>query len=500
MKKVFYSACVVSLIIFQVGASELGPEELSKFKSEIVPELIGPQQFTAPDFHQQEDWRVKETDVVLDKEPFKGQAYSLIPWSSLKSEEWLSVEKWLLENEIRSKNPDWKLRLRNNDQLELMGKLLSCKGKCPIFRGSMPASGQFLSRLIEGDEIRTEKDSEAWLFLIDGTLVRMGSETSLSLQEINLGKEEIFVMARLNKGHVFWHPRPKEELKLETAPETAALALPLQVLEANQQYFERQRYHGQKDRQQLSEVLEVDDEAIKDQVKRVNEMRAVHDRELTIPTKLMLVAPNVTLVSKQLTFDLAYVPGGPSYFKKRGQPEQELNLQLRGYTQTETFTVTENEWFEVADQGRSYHKMELVSAPLQLMELLTKRIKSHELAREIWIQKFTLPVLSSFADPRLLAIEHGYSLWGEESKKRFEFLIEYTRRIETTNLKSIDNLLTKIEASGHPVVRELGPNLYEFSLNHYLKGLKNRYTDRRMQVREMNDLQYYIWTLRNGKL
>lgn len=500
MKKVLFSAFAMSLIIFPVKAREASLTDLSELEAEILPELIGPQKFTTQAFHQQESWQVKEKDVDLDKEPLKGQPYSLIPWGSQNPEEWLSVDKWLLENEIKSKHPDWKLRLRDDNQLELLGKVLSCKGKCPIFRGTMPASGQFLSRLVEGDEIRTDKDSEAWIFLIDGTLVRMGAETSLSLQEINLGKDEIFILARLNKGHVFWHPRPKEELPLETAPETATLGLPLQVLEANQQYFERMRFRSQKYQQQMIEVLEIDDEAIKEQVKQVNELRALQDKNLGIPTKLMMVAPNVTLISTQLSFDLVYVPGGASYFKKRGKPEQELTLGLRGYTDTDMKIVTENEWHEVALQGRTYSKMETVPAPLQLMELITKRIKSFELAREIWIKKFTLPLLAALSDPKFLAIEHGHTLWGEESKKRFEYLLEYTRRIETTNIKSIDNLLTKTEAAGHPVFRELRPDLYEFALNHYLKGLKTRYTDKRMQVREMNDLQYYVWTLRNGKL
>src|SRR5690606_25535426 len=101
-------------------------------------------------------------EVVIDMEPLKGQSYSLIPWSRLDPSEWLDINKWLIGRSLKDKYPDWKLRLRYEEQQELMGKVLSCKGTCPIYRGTMAANGRALSRLQEGDEIRTQKDSVAW--------------------------------------------------------------------------------------------------------------------------------------------------------------------------------------------------------------------------------------------------------------------------------------------------------------------------------------------------
>jgi predicted metalloprotease len=77
--------------------------------------------------------------------------------------------------------------------------------------------------------------------------------------------------------------------------------------------------------------------------------------------------------------------------------------------------------------------------------------------------------------------------------------VEYTRRVETTNLRSLENLLTKLEDKGEKVRRDLSEDHYRSSLNHYLLGLKSRYDNKKMRVREMNDLQYYVWILRNGK-
>ena len=63
----------------------------------------------------------------------------------------------------------------------------------------------------------------------------------------------------------------------------------------------------------------------------------------------------------------------------------------------------------------------------------------------------------------------------------------------------MDNLLKKLEANEEVQVKELGQSHYQTTLEFYLKDLKMRYTNQRTQVREMSDLQYYIWILRNGK-
>ena len=71
--------------------------------------------------------------------------------------------------------------------------------------------------------------------------------------------------------------------------------------------------------------------------------------------------------------------------------------------------------------------------------------------------------------------------------------------METTNLKSMENLLAKLETNGEFNQKEMDDGHYQAALNSYLLQLKKRYINKRMQVREMNDLQYYVWILRNGK-
>jgi hypothetical protein len=441
---------------------------------------------------------VLAAEVQLDSQPLKGQGYSLIEWKDMDPDKWLNIDHWLLDNEAKTKYSDWQVRLRDSRQLEQVGRMITCSGSCSVYRGTMPVTGNYLTRLIEGDEIRTEINSIAWIFLNDGTIVRLGPEGSLSLQEINFSQNEVFIMARLNRGHIFWHSRQKGEFVSETSPETDSKVLPLRVLEANQQHFEREIFKSQNDRLQLGEILNLDEAAINNQFKRLNELKSAHDKSINLTTRSMLVSPNITLVSNQMSLDFVYIPGSASFYKNRGT--EDLSFQLRGYDKIETSVNSDREWYEVAQDGRMQSKMDIVPSTLQLLELLTRRIKSLELARELFVERYSLPIFSDLIDPKKLAVNFGYSLWSFELKQRVEFLLEYNRRIETSNLKAIDNLFARLVRRGEKVNRELNVSLYQDSLNHYLKSLKGRYNTQQLQVREMSDLQYYVWTLRNGKL
>jgi redox-regulated HSP33 family molecular chaperone len=71
--------------------------------------------------------------------------------------------------------------------------------------------------------------------------------------------------------------------------------------------------------------------------------------------------------------------------------------------------------------------------------------------------------------------------------------------METTNLKSIDNLLVKVQGEGKVKPKEISDSHYKATLKSYIMNLKTRYTKNQTQVREMNDLQYYVWILRHEK-
>jgi hypothetical protein len=503
MKKVIWSAFAVSLICLSLPllAQTESIDDFLGLESEILPELKGHQRFTELDLHQAVDWQVPPKKVEIDlPTPNKGQGHSIIPWSTLNPEDWLSIQTWLVERSIKDKIPEWKVRLRQADLSELAGKMLKCHGTCHIYRGSKKANGQYLSQILEGDEVKTGKDSVAWIYMMDGSLMRLSSDTSVSINEFNIGEKEIFILARLNQGHVFWHPRNGKELTPDFQPETDSVSLPVMIREANRQHFERNIFQLQSDQSRLSEVVDLEENAVTNQFKAINEIWGRNNSILTLTSKVMFVSPNSTLVGSNVSFDYLYYSGGKGYFKKRStQKEEEFFLHLRGYTDFLIIPITATSWHEVIPDGRLFTPLFDVPGILQVTELLTKRIKTIELAREIWVESFTVPIVRLRKNPTLMAREYGYTIWGDELKKRFDFLVEYTRRIETTNLRSLENLLRKLENNGEVISRELSEEHYRASLNHYLLGLKSRYDKKKMKVREMNELQYYVWILTNGK-
>lgn len=503
MKKLFLSAFAVSLITMTspLMAQTEGIDDFLGLETELLPELLGPQRFTGKEFHENKNWRVSTESVIQDtSEPNKGQSYSIIPWSTLSPDDWLSFEKWQIERKIKDSIPDWKVRLRQTEHRELMGKLLQCRGTCSIFSGSEKVKVQHLSRVVEGDELVTDKDSVAWLYGMDGSLLRLSAQSSLSLFEINISKDEVLLVARLNQGHVFWSPRSMEEFPLDLNPETDSLSLPLLIKEANVQFFERGIFRKQSDEMRLQEILELDENAVKAQVLRLNEVKKENNQVGKIKTRFVLITPNATIVSQDSTFDALYLVGGSSYFKRRTLEEKAFSLQLRGYASAEIFSVDEASWYEVEGGGKSYQKLSDAPGHLQILELLTRRVKSIELAREIWFKEFSKPIIDAVNDPRKLAVDQGYTLWGSELTKRYQFILEYARRVETTQLRSIENLLERIEEKGSKGRQVLSDDPYRKSLNHYLLGLKSRYDKKNLSVREMSDLQYYVWILKDGKL
>jgi hypothetical protein len=503
MKKLIYSAFAMSLTLISLEAFSQAEsvDDFLGLEMEILPDLQGTQKFTPKDFHTNlPEWNVADTQVEMDKEPLKGQGYSMIPWSELDPENWLSIETWLHERKQKDKTPDWKVRLRDNSQTELMGKILQCRGKCFIYRGEKAVPVTHLSQVKEGDEIKTEKNTVAWVFLMDGTLMRLGPESSINMQEMNINADFVFYYARLNEGHVHWLPRRREVMAFQNEPETDSYSLPLLVRDANLGFYERQVYAKQSDKEYTSSLQELNDLSIRTQVEKLNNLWHQNYQRPMPYAKLLITTPNSSFVSNDSIFDLVYIPGHEAYIKQRPNQAGRIEFQPRGYLKGEFTAIETDKWHTVSVNGREITKNEDPSSDLQILELLTRRITTIELAREIWIEKFTLPIMSRIADSKGLAIEFGYSIWGGEVYQRIDFLQEYTRRTETTHLKSIENLMVKLEAAGKVMVKAPSDAAYKASLNHYLLGLKNRYSDKKMQVREMNDVQYYVWILKNGKL
>lgn len=503
MRKVFLSGFALSLVLMTnlISAQIDGVDDFIGLESELMPELTGPQEFTSKEFHDQPNWRVEAEQVLIDEgAPNKGQTHSIIPWSTLDPNDWLSIDGWLTNRIVKDQNPNWKIRLRQTYHRELMGKMLSCSGECWNYRGESPAKVQYLSQILEGDELRTEKDSVAWIFLMDGSLLRLSPQTSVSFYEINLSKHEFFLNVRLNQGFVSWHPREKDNLPINFDPETDTYSLPLKLREANVEYFEQKIYRSQNDHQQLNELTNFQKKAIEAQFKKINELKESNNSRTFLSSRFVLISPQGSIISKSTPFSVFHLMGNKTYFKRNHfDSVGSLQLELRGYLSSDLQEVQDSGWYEIPFNGRSFNQVSDPPATLQILDLLVKRIKTIELAREMWIDQFTINLTKNLTSPDILAVESGYTLLSDEYEKRISFILEYSRRIETTNLKSIENLMLKLEKNGEFPRKELSEDYYSASINHYLLGLKYRLSNQRQRVRKLSDLEFYVWTLKNGK-
>ena len=110
---------------------------------------------------------------------FKGHKRSLIQWGEIDQKRWLSFKKWRENFEKREKFPPWERLKRERSLKEKVGRVVDCRGECFLYRGLGKNKLQFRSTVREGDEIQTSKDSYLWLFLLDGTMVRVSPYSSL---------------------------------------------------------------------------------------------------------------------------------------------------------------------------------------------------------------------------------------------------------------------------------------------------------------------------------
>ena len=481
------------------------PEAASADEKLLFKEIAGDQRFTTEDFHQKIEWKVEEKAAIQDTQPLKGQSHSVIDWENQEPKEWLDIDRWLSDRSIKDATPDWKIRIRQNSHKELVGKVLKCSGTCQSYRGVKAIDIRHLSQIREGDEVQTGKDSYLWIFMMDGTLVRLSPESSVSFNEIDFSKSEAFFVVRLNQGHFYWHNRVLENIPMNPAPQTDQVSLPLMVREANIDFFERQIYQKQDELQRFLNVAEGDSKATEMMFERMNDLKKRQKEKLSaINHHVLVVAPNYSLDVINTSFDAVYMPNEKGYFKRRedsvvSEVAKQFKLHYRGYENTTVDDISSLAWIGMDSEGKNSQEEPEASPHLSILELVTKRITSIELAGEIWTEKYSLPILNTLDNETKLATDEGYRLWGNDLNQRFAFLHEYTRRVETTNLKSLNNLVQNLSAKGDWKQLVIDEKFYVKALETYVKSVKTKFNQKSEQRRMMNDLQFYAWILKNDK-
>lgn len=382
------------------------------------------------------------------------QTNSLIDWKKIDYDEWLSFDEWKERERFKEGNPDYESTLRAQITDELVGRVIHCIGSCRIFRGEGFSNGQHLSSVKEGDEIVTLSDSFIWIYLLDGTIVYLAAESSLSFNEINLSKETPFLFARLNMGGLAWFSRSSLPVEMESLRTTDPLfkSLPLESANSVRPSFKND----------LFAMLEDEESERSEQVAKVNEWIVKNNVWANGQKNYsFLIFPNGSVSGTNLNVHILSILGDKSYLKVHGenfwkkkshQVKTDAKFHFRGFVKSELYEL-DSLWYEISGDGREITPAE--SHPLlHSFEQLQKRIPTILLAREILHDRYGKEVIKSLNSPSLLSKRYGHRLWGDitdsESDlfKRFSFLKEYTRRIETSNLLMSSKLKKRLEERG----------------------------------------------------
>jgi hypothetical protein len=448
--------------------------------------------------------RAEETDI--DRLKVAKRARSLLRWDG-HPDQHLDVRRWIFERDLKDQEVGWVARQRLAQEPERMGRIVSCIGECWVYRNTIPTKARWLSRVMEGDEVHTGAGSYLWMALTDGALVRLAPETSVSMLEMNFTADEVFFQARLNQGYINWIPRTGREQKLTDAPETDPLFLPLMDPEANVGWFQQRDYRAQNDQGQILLTTSPRLLGQESQYKALNKLIKENNAYVARNHRYLLVSPNASVMATNVGVNWFYGTGLRSYFKLADRaPEEEGSLKTpwkaefyyRGYANAKVEEITDEGWRTVLPSGREMITMEQGPPGIELSELLVKRLPTFMLVRERWLARDRNFWIDS-KSPEKLATNWGFKTWDKDLARRVEYLKESTRRMETSNLRSLEKLVASLAVEGKPIISEFDARYFARALDSYYLGIKRRHGFSPESIRDMSALHYYGWVLRNSR-
>ncbi|MEI8346676.1 MAG: hypothetical protein WCG27_04360 [Pseudomonadota bacterium] len=384
-----------------------------------------------------------------------------LDWENLDEKTFLNYREWKKERLLQDESPDWQGIWRLKDRPEIVGRVLDCVGSCVKYRGEGKSKSEFRSPVREGEEIHTLNDSYIWIYLMDGTLVRLSPNSSITFNEINIGQEEIFLHARVNFGNILWLSRLPFNFTEQSERETDSIFLPLRLFKAN--YIPEETVTTEDN---LAAFLQEDSPEIK-LYKRLNELIDENNQVIKRrPTYSFVVMPNGTLWGKNLMAEMVVLTAANSYFQCRSfkRYNKEINIErlspqqffFRGDENTQGEKVFFDQWYKTSADGRSLTTYDQTEINLSLGEFLTQRIPTILLARELMLQELSLPIFTPKLDKKNMAHDMGYRIWGHLTNDKIvdeigEVKKKYKRKKEDTqDMEPGVEGETKVEGDASP--------------------------------------------------
>ena len=460
-----------------------------------------------------------EGEYISTKIKIKGQSESFITWGDLPTESFLSFSKWKDQTDLKALEPSWERIVRERNHKEIAARIYQCVGTCRVDRGEGFFNGSSRTTLYEGDEIKTIGESYAWIYMLDGTMMRASPHTSITINELNVGISENFINVRVNSGNVLFLSRKEKTLEPVDVRETDVIFYPYSEFESIP--INTQKKYQEDD---LMALISPGD----DKLKHYELLNEKIDKNNLISkgkkTYYFIILPNASIMGFSATVEVVVLIGGKSYLKNRSDsalglkekkngevdPPQPLYLQMRGYETKELTTIDEGVWFEIDEKGKNISPVEKMPL-LDMGEFLTKRIPSILIGREFFFERYSSFAFQKNYDPHLLAKNVGYRLWGSlqesaDNKKsdlslRLEFLKEYFRRTETTNLMTSAKFNNRLEERGEShLMMEYTPSFFSRALNRYyfLGEAQYKKNNDKETGEVLNSTKKNLWKKMNG--
>lgn len=453
-------------------------------------------------------WEVNPSELDEDRFKFKGQARNLISWENLDPYKWLDFNEWVAERKIKDEKTGWRRKLREVGHSELVGRVLKCVGVCVNYRGSKRVLSEHKTKILEGDEFVTEPDSHAWILLVDGSILKVSAKTSVTLSEINFSKTEILVILRLNQGYIHFQTRIMGKFNPLERVESDLSFYPLPILNANREYYMIQDYRKLKNKQERLEYSIEKNPGYLSHYNELNRLSLENDEFFKKRnTRFYIYTPNVSIEGANSSVDLFFEPNGESIFQvnetvenfeKTDTRDQTKIVSFRGYNNKQQELPDNGKWYKVDRRGTQMSSLDYNTAALDTTREFLSRIPSIYLAREIWLKKYSRKILDLNLSSFELAENYGYRLWDENKKQetmsRLNFVREYIRRVETTNLRSIAKLLKNEKLKGYD------KSYFAKAMRKHYDAIRNRKSRVNIMVREMSDTEFYLWTVKYGRM
>ena len=434
---------------------------------------------------------------------YKNHKNSMINWNTVNSERWLSLNSWKRDRELKDSISNWNNSIREVDLIEDIGTVLDCVGECQVSRGDSGGIffSHYKSRLKEGDEVKTGKNSYLWIQLLDGTMVRLSPETSISFIEMNCSKEKIYFYARVNFGQIRWMPRSKKTFSVKILPETDLIFFPLSEKRAHVNI--NPNYNSDPD--DLGQFLfKIKDHSLK--FKKLNELIKNNNKVInSFRHDALLVTPNSSVHIRDQIVDLIVVENSSSYIRVSSD-ETYYNSSIENHSfvslRNEEFKkepISTDQWYHIDRSGKELTEFSEGENLFKISLFLLRRTPTIFIARELLLSL----LLKEDLTPVIIAKKFGIRLWDinftNEMKLRSSFLDTFSNKIEVNNLREREKLIKKIEARGSHFLTGLYSDKYFITaMNKYLLFRKQRLGAQSVEEQVLNSSKKTLWKELNG--